>query len=266
MTARCEKAGPPDIQVFDTAASLAEHAADIIVRVQHRCRREGRPFVLGLAAGASPKGIYRVLAEGRERGAMRFDDCVTFCLDEYYPMYPQSPRSFYQELSMIQSRLGIPEANRHFLKGDMPLPDIPAHCAGYEATIRNLGGIDLQLLGVGRNGHIGFNEPGATHDSRTRLVQLDETTRMDALPLFDVIDAVPEAALTMGVGTILEAGALLLVAKGPYKQSIMKRFIHETPTPRIPVTLLKQHAALHVLVDAAASPKSSTRSAEEEAL
>jgi glucosamine-6-phosphate deaminase len=264
MTGHSETRAPLDLRVFDSAAALANHGADLIARIQHQCRLDKRPFVLGLAAGASPEAIYTALIKRRERGEMHFDDCVTFCLDEYYPLSPRSTRSFHRELGLLQDRLGIPEENRYFLSGDIPLVKVSDHCAEYEQEIRRAGGVDLQLLGVGRNGHIGFNEPGSMSDSRSRLVQLESTTRADALPHFGALDAVPKAALTMGIGAILEARALLLVVNGAHKREIVARFIQTEPTPDIPVTFLKCHGALHIFVDETAWPKTAAMSSPRE--
>jgi glucosamine-6-phosphate deaminase len=244
-----------NIRVFDSAESLAEHGADIITGIYNQCCQEGRPFVLGLAAGASPMDIYKVLIERKKNGDIQFSDCVTFCLDEYYPMPANSPMSFYYELSNIQNQLGIPEENRHFFKGDISPENISEHCMENERKICRAGGIDLQLLGVGRNGHIAFNEPGAESDSRSRMVELTETTRTDAVFKFGKLESVPNAALTMGISTILDAKNLLLIAEGIHKRKIMRQFIIEIPRSEIPVTFLKSHKKLQILVDAAASPK-----------
>ena len=244
----------PDIHVLDTPLDLAKRAADIIARANDTCRDQGRPFVLGLAAGTSPEGVYHVLAERCERGELRFDNCHTFCLDEYYPMPPLSPPSFYQELSAVQNRLGIPEEHRHFLKGNTPRGRVADHCSSYEARILDMGGIDIQIVGMGRNGHVAFNEPGAAPSSRTRRVRLDGRTRKDIGASFEDEEEVPSEALTMGIATILEARTLLLVVHGRHKQPILKRFIEEVPNTKTPVTFLKRHEHLLVLVDRAAMP------------
>ena len=147
----------------------------------------------------------------------------------------------------------VPEENRHRLRGDTPISGIPDHCAGYEKQIRTRGRIDFQILGIGKNGHIGFNEPGTAKESRTRLVQLHDQTRLDATNAFGDLQAVPKQALTMGIGTILDVREIVLVARGKHKASIVSRAIEEDPNPSVPASYLKTHPRAQFLLDAAAA-------------
>ena len=176
--------------------ALCEYAADRIAALI----REKPDAVLGLATGATPLGVYASLVRRVEGDELDFSRVTTFNLDEYYPMPPESPRSYH---SFMQAQLfrHIP-CRRWFVPDGRPHPpdQIAAVCRAYEAKIADAGGIDLQLLGIGRTGHIGFNEPGSALSSRTRLVTLAPLTRRDAAPSFGGIDAVPREAITMGIG------------------------------------------------------------------
>jgi glucosamine-6-phosphate deaminase len=253
MVAGITAPSTPTVRVFGDKAELASHVADRIVQLMTARQREGRRFVLGLAAGSSPRGIYAALAKRRSDKGVSFESCVTFCLDEYYPMDTSSERSFHQEMEAVLDSWDVPKENRHRLRGDTPLSEVPAHCAAYEAHIRDQGGIDFQILGIGMNGHIGFNEPGAAKESRTRLVQLHAQTRRDAARAFGALEMVPVRALTMGIGTILDTKELVLVALGEHKAAVMKGVIEVAPTRSIPASFLKTHSRAQFLLDAAAA-------------
>jgi glucosamine-6-phosphate deaminase len=177
---------------------------------------------------------------------------ITFNLDEYEGLGPDHPQSyrFFMEDHLFR-HLDIPAANIHIPDG---LAQDPAkNCADYEAAIRDAGGIDLQILGIGRTGHIGFNEPPSAADSRTRWVHLDEVTRRDNSVFFGDLAQVPHGALTMGVATIHEARRVALLAFGEAKAEIVARAIKETPSPRCPATWLQRHPACTFHLDAAAA-------------
>ncbi len=244
--------GKAKVQVFENEEALSCYVADRIARLLSECRSAHRRPVLGLAAGASPRGVYRALAARHEEG-LAFDDCVTFILDEYYPMARESEQSFYRQLEPVLDALGVRPENRHRLRGDIAPSAVTGHCAAYEARIEDAGGIDLQLLGVGGNGHIAFNEPGTGPDSRTRLVQLHRRTREDAVSAFGTLSQVPEQGLTMGIGTILEARELVLLVLGSHKGDIAKRLIEEPSSPRIPASYVTRHPGAQILLDPAAA-------------
>src|SRR5690242_17212680 len=173
----------------------------------------GRPAVLGLATGSTPIGVYRELIRLHREEGLSFRNVVSFNLDEYYPMPPGSLHSYHRFMwENLFSQLDIPADQVHIPRGDVPREQVEAEVRGYEEAIRAAGGIDLQLLGIGRTGHIGFNEPGSGAESRTRLVTLDLVTRKDAAADFFGEENVPREALTMGVATILEAREIVIIA------------------------------------------------------
>jgi glucosamine-6-phosphate deaminase len=238
----------PDKQ--SAAQALARETADLI-----GLRSEsGKPTVLGLATGSTPLPLYAELIRLHREERLSFRTVITFNLDEYEglgPAHPQSYRRFMEE--HLFRHLDIPSGNIRFPDG---LAKDPAQeCAAYEAAIRAAGGIDLQILGIGRTGHIGFNEPPSAVESRTRRVRLDEVTRRDNAVFFDEPTAVPHHALTMGVATILEARRVELLAFGAAKADIVARAVRETPSADCPATWLQRHPACTFHLDAASASK-----------
>ncbi|HEX6910132.1 MAG TPA: 6-phosphogluconolactonase, partial [Longimicrobium sp.] len=158
------------------ASTLASRIADVI----RRANAEGRPAVLGLATGSTPIGIYRELIRMHRDEGLDFGNVVSFNLDEYYPMAPDSIHSYHRYMwENLFEHINIPRENVNIPRGDIPREQVEEHCRRYEEDIRALGGIDFQLLGIGKTGHIGFNEPGSGVESRTRLIALDTVTRRD---------------------------------------------------------------------------------------
>lgn len=209
--------------------------------------------VLGLATGSSPLGVYDSLAQWHEEDGLDFSRMASFNLDEYYPMEPDSPRSYHRFMEMnLFSRINC---DRWHVPDGAPRgeKEIEEDCRLYEAAINVAGGIDLQLLGIGRTGHIGFNEPGSARNSRTRLVTLHPTTRHDAAKDFGGIDNVPLQAITMGIGTILEARRIVLMASGPGKAAIVRRMLTGEVSVDIPATLLRGHPSVSIYLDEAAA-------------
>lgn len=230
------------------AQAIAREIADLI----ELRSKSGKPAVLGLATGSTPLPLYAELIRLHRDEKVSFHSVLTFNLDEYEglgPTHPQSYRCFMQE--NLFRHLDIPAANIHIPDG--LTKDAPKHCAEYEAAIRAAGGIDLQILGIGRTGHIGFNEPPSSADSRTRRVQLDEVTRRDNSVFFGELAQVPHGALTMGVATILEARRIELIAFGDGKADIVRRAIQESPSAACPATWLQRHPACTFHLDAAAA-------------
>jgi glucosamine-6-phosphate deaminase len=188
----------------------------------------------------------------REEG-LSFADVVTFNLDEYYPMDPGSVHSYHRFMwENLFSQLDIRPENVHVPRGDVPRGTVDEECRRYEEAIRRAGGIDLQLLGIGRTGHIGFNEPGSGLESRTRLITLDLVTRKDAAADFFGEDNVPREAVTMGVGTILEAREILIIATGEHKAHIVRRAVEGEVDHEVAATFLQRHPATTFYLDAAA--------------
>jgi glucosamine-6-phosphate deaminase len=221
----------------------------------------GRPTVLGLATGSTPVGLYRELIRLHKEARLDFSQVVTFNLDEYYPMAPDDLQSYRRWMNeTFFNHVNIPAENIHVPDGTVPGEDAEDYCTRYEQAIRRAGGIDLQILGIGRTGHIGFNEPGSTRQSRTRRVTLDPVTRRDAADDFFGEENVPQQALTMGVGTILEAHKIVLMAFGEHKAPIVERAVEGEITDAIAASFLQKHAdATFILDDAGAGDLTAIR-------
>ncbi len=228
--------------------------ADRIVEVIRRETAAKGRAVLGLATGSTPIGIYRELIRRHQAGAVDFACVVTFNLDEYYPMAPDSPQSYRRYMwENLFAHVNIPREHVHIPDGGTPRERLAEHCAAYEREIAAAGGIDFQILGIGKSGHIGFNEPGSSPDSRTRLVTLDTLTRKDAAGDFFGEDNVPREAITVGVATILGAREIALVATGEHKAAIVRRAVEGEISPDVAATFLQRHPQATVYLDAAAA-------------
>jgi glucosamine-6-phosphate deaminase len=216
---------------------LAEEVAHLI-----RCRAvERRAVVLGLATGSTPLPFYEALIRLHREG-LSFSNVITFNLDEYLGLNAHHPQSYHSFMwSHLIAHLDMLPENFHIPDGEIPEADIDTHCEAYEARITEAGGIDFQILGIGRTGHIGFNEPGSSIRSRTRPVHLDPVTRQDAAANFGGLEHVPKRAITMGCGTILEAKRIALLAWGEAKASIVERALHGPVTDELPASYLQTH-------------------------
>ena len=210
------------VRVFSDAEALAAAVAERVRTLAEGRRRMGRSLLLGFAAGASVQGVYRALEGLVVSEQLNLSQCIAYGLDEYYPMRPSDPRSYAAQMATVAAGLGLRREALRVFSSDLPREGVAVHCARYEQGIRASGGVDLQLLGVGRSGHIGFNEPGASRDSRTRIVQLDERTRLDAADAFGGLSHVPREAITRGVAPILEAKEVALIALGEAKAAIIR--------------------------------------------
>ena len=225
--------------VFPTSTQAARHVALMIESLIRQNNSAGRPTVLGLPTGSTPVGLYRELIRLHKEAGLDFSRVVTFNLDEYFPMPPDDPHSYRRWMhETFFNHVNIPPQNIHIPDGTIAAEDAEDYCCRYEQKIRRAGGIDLQILGIGRTGHIGFNEPGSTRHSRTRLVTLDPVTRRDAASGFFGEENVPHQALTMGVGTILDARKVVLMAFGEHKARIVQqgRRRARSPTPSPPAS------------------------------
>jgi glucosamine-6-phosphate deaminase len=226
-------------------AELSRRAATIVsdaIRKQPDLR-------LGLATGTTPLGMYRELARMHREEHLDFSRVVTFNLDEYLGLaadHPQSAHRFMQ--SSFFGHVNIAPENIHIPDGTAP-GDLDEYCARYEGTIQMAGGIDLQILGIGRNGHIGFNEPSSSLASRTRIKTLTRQTLEDNRRLFQEGEAMPEAAITMGIGTILDARKILLVASGASKAQALARAIEGPVTASVTASALQLHRDVTILAD-----------------
>src|SRR6266545_1780533 len=229
---------------------VARRVADVI----HARTGAGSRAVLGLATGSTPIGVYRELIRMHREEGLSFAGVITFNLDEYYPMDPGSVHSYHRFMwENLFSQLDIPPANVHIPRGDVPRHELDAECRRYEEAIRAAGGIDLQLLGIGRTGHIGFNEPGSGAESRTRLVTLDLVTRQDAAADFFGEENVPREAVTMGVATILEAREIVILATGEHKAEIVRRAVEGDVDYEVAATFLQRHPNTTFYIDRAAA-------------
>jgi glucosamine-6-phosphate deaminase len=238
--------------VFPTSGQASRHVALMIESLIRQNNSANRPTVLGLATGSTPVGLYRELIRLHKEAGLDFSRVVTFNLDEYFPMPPDDPHSY--NLWMKETffdHVNIAPQNVHIPDGTIRAQDAEDYCARYEQMIRRAGGIDLQILGIGRTGHIGFNEPGSTRHSRTRMVTLDPVTRRDAGSGFFGEENVPHQALTMGVGTILEARKIVIMAFGEHKAPIVARAVEGEVTDAIAASFLQKHTDTTFLLDQA---------------
>jgi glucosamine-6-phosphate deaminase len=236
------------VQVLPDAAAVAEHVARLFADLL-----DHRPdAVLGLATGATPIPIYRRLVAQVRHGRLSFRQAASFNLDEYVGIGADHPASFRHAMQRhLFDHVDLDPARAHVPDGSAA--DLEAEAARYEHTIRQAGGIDLQLLGIGRNGHIGFNEPGSALDSRTRVVTLAPATRAANRRAFPPGETVPTRALTMGIGTILEARAIVLVATGAAKASAVAAALEGPVAPSCPASALQAHRGAAIICDAAAA-------------
>jgi glucosamine-6-phosphate deaminase len=236
--------------VFPTATHASRHVALMIESLIRQNNSAGRPTVLGLPTGSTPVGLYRELIRLHKEAGLDFARVVTFNLDEYFPMSPDDPQSYRRWMNeTFFNHVNIKPQNIHVPDGTLSPESAEEYCATYEHMIRRAGGIDLQILGIGRTGHIGFNEPGSTRHSRTRMVTLDPVTRRDAASSFFGEENVPQQALTMGVGTICEARKVVIMGFGEHKAPIVQKAVEGPVTDAIAASFLQQHADTTFIVD-----------------
>ena len=242
------------LAVFPTSAEASTSVAREIAALIRSRQAANRTAVLGLATGSTPLGLYAELVRMRREEGLSFANVVTFNLDEYFPLPASNPRSYR---SFMQAHLfdhvDIPAPNTNVPDGSVALSSVDAHCRDYEDRIRAAGGIDFQVLGIGRTGHIGFNEPGSQRRSRTRIVTLDALTRRDAAGDFGGEENTPRYAITMGVRTILEARRIVLMAWGQHKSEIVRAAIEGPVTPQVTASFLQEHDQVQFVVDRAAA-------------
>jgi len=228
------------------SVKVARIIANLILEKQ----KAGLPAVLGLATGATPVGVYKELIRLHKEEALSFKNVITFNLDEYYPMKPTSVQSYVAFMNeSLFDHIDIDKNNIHIPDGTLALEDIAAFCLAYETKISDLGGLDLQLLGIGRTGHIGFNEPGSAPNSGTRLVTLDDLTRSDASRDFGGKGNVPVKAITMGIGTIFKARQIILMAWSQKKAPIVKKAVEGEISAEVPSTYLQLSDNVEFVLD-----------------
>jgi glucosamine-6-phosphate deaminase len=225
-----------------------------IVQLIKKKKKENKLAVLGLATGSTPTKIYKELVRMHKEEGLSFENVVSFNLDEYYPMQPDALQSYVRFMrEHLFDHIDIKPENVHIPDGCIPKNKILEYCRDYEAKIESFGGIDLQILGIGRNGHIGFNEPGSAIDSPTRSITLAYTTLKDAASDFYGENNVPQRAITIGVATILKAKRILLLALGEGKSKIIKQAIEGEVSSLIPASFLQMHTNTIAILDNASS-------------
>jgi glucosamine-6-phosphate deaminase len=236
------------VLIFEAREELGRAAAGLIASAV----RENPELVLGLITGETPLECYRELVRMHREEQVDFSQVVTFALDEYLGLSPSHPLTCKSQLmDILLGHLNIRRENLHFLDCNSPNPE--RACEKYEEEIREAGGIDLQLLGIGLNGHLGLNEPGSPFDSRTRVVELSEVTKGYLSRYFG--QEVPQRGMTMGLGTIMEARKILLLAHGSAKAEIVAKALKGPITKEVPASILQRHPACTVMLDKAAASK-----------
>ncbi|MBK8625257.1 MAG: glucosamine-6-phosphate deaminase [Saprospiraceae bacterium] len=242
------------IKLWESPDEGAIHLARYIALCIRQKQQENENIVLGLATGSSPIMIYNELVRMHKEEGLSFANVVTFNLDEYYPMKPDSNQSYVKFMNeFLFNHIDINPQNIHIPNGDIPMEYLVNFCSEYEKKIDLHGGIDIQILGIGRTGHIGFNEPGSWLSSKTRLVKLDHLTRIDAVKDFGKEENVPYRAITMGINTILKAKQIFIMAWGSHKADIVKQTIEGDVTEMIPATYLQGHSNVKFYLDGAAA-------------
>lgn len=230
------------VHIYDTREAAVEQLACETAELIRKNDLENKPTVLGLATGSTPIAYYKELIKLHQNDGLSFKNVITFNLDEYAGLNREHPESYWHFMHQnLFDHIDIDPKNIHLPSGTAAPEDIPQHCGEYEKAIVNAGGIDLQILGIGRTGHIGFNEPGSPKDSITRAIELDPITRQDAAPAFGGIDNVPTAAITMGCGTILAAHRIVLMAWGTNKAEIVNKAVTGPVNDIVSASYLQEH-------------------------
>jgi glucosamine-6-phosphate deaminase len=236
------------VRVYADAGSASRAAALMIRDVILAARAARGRAVLGLATGTTPQKVYSNLVAMHEEGELSFRDVSTYNLDEYYPIQPLDPKSyrFYMHRQLF-SLVDLAPHHTHLLDGTVPESFVAEHCVAFDRWIAAEGGLDLQLLGIGRNGHIGFNEPSDLSLAealalQSRLIELHPVTVADAAREFGGVDRVVRLALTMGLSSILAARSILILATGAHKAEVVARAFSEPMTPQVPASLLQSVA------------------------
>jgi glucosamine-6-phosphate deaminase len=238
------------ISIYDSADQASRSVAKEIAQLIREKQKEGNSAILGLATGSSPKKVYAELIRLHKEEGLSFENVISFNLDEYYPMVPSAPQSYHRFMKEnLFDHVDIPKNQYHVPDGTIAMDSIKSFCESYEKKINEAGGLDFQLLGIGRNGHIGFNEPGSHIDSITRLITLDFTTRSDAGLDFGGIANVPRKAITLGVKKIMQAKRIVLIAWGEHKSPIIRQTVEGPVAEHIPASYLQGHSNAQIVMD-----------------
>ena len=235
---------------LEASLLVAQEIADLIRGKQ----QENKNCVLGLATGSSPIRVYEELVRMHKKDGLSFENVITFNLDEYFPMDKNNIQSyFYFMHEHLFNHVDILPENINIPNGNVSIDNLYQYCIDYEMKIKAVGGLDFQLLGIGRTGHIGFNEPGSHLNSGTRIITLNHITRIDAARSFLGIENVPRKAITMGIGTVRDAKRIVLLAWGANKNKIIKETIEGEISAAVPATYLQQHSNSTFILDEEAS-------------
>ncbi|WP_026903333.1 glucosamine-6-phosphate deaminase [Pedobacter glucosidilyticus] len=242
------------VTVFTDQHAASINVAQRIANLIKAKQQKGEKAILGLATGATPVGVYAELVRMHKEEGLSFKNVITFNLDEYYPMRPDAVQSYVTFMNeQLFNHIDIEKENIHIPDGTLPENEVADFCLNYEKKISAYGGLDLQILGIGRTGHIGFNEPGSAPNSGTRLVTLDDLTRRDASRDFGGKENVPTKAITMGVGTIFKAREIILMAWNQKKAPIIKKAVEGEISAEVPATYLQLSDQVEFILDSDAA-------------
>ncbi len=243
-----------NLKLWDSPDEGAIHVAQYIALSIRQKEQDNDHLVLGLATGSSPIKIYNELVRMHREEGLSFKNVITFNLDEYFPMKPDATQSYVRFMNeYLFNHIDIDPTNIHIPNGALPIEFVGNFCQEYEKKIDQVGGIDIQILGIGRTGHIGFNEPGSWLTSKTRLVKLDHLTREDAIKDFGKEENVPYRAITMGISTIMKARQIFIMAWGSHKAEIVQQTVEGEVTEMIPASYLQGHTNVKFYLDNAAA-------------
>ena len=248
------KADSLSTAIFPSATDASKIVAREISDAIRSRNNKGQAIVLGLATGSTPIKVYQELVRLHKEESLSFANVRTFNLDEYYGLSPTHAESYNAFMKKhLFSSIDIPSEAAIVPDGMVPREEVFAYCDDFEKSILDAGGIDIQVLGIGRTGHIGFNEPGSSRSSRTRLVHLDSITKKDAAQAFGGAGNVPPNAITMGVETILAARKIYLLAWGAPKAKILAKALEDPISEKLPASFLQEHKNTNVFLDQAAA-------------
>jgi glucosamine-6-phosphate deaminase len=242
------------VKIYSNPTDGSKYVADEIAKLIREKEAAGKKCVIGLATGSSPKTLYAHLVKMHKEEGLSFKNVITFNLDQYYPMEKDALQSYHYFMRKnLFEQTDIDPENYHLPDGMVPKEKVKEHCNNYEKQIEEAGGIDLQILGIGVNGHIGFNEPGSGIYTKTRLTALDNSTRLANSYEFGNMSEVPRMAITMGIGTILKSKKIILMAWGQTKAPVIQQAAELDDTEEIPASLLQNHDDCTFVVDEAAA-------------
>lgn len=238
------------VKIFPDSRTGSAFVAEQIASLIKEKEAAGKKTVIGLATGSSPKTLYTELVRMHKNEGLSFKNVITFNLDQYYPMDKDALQSYHYFMRKnLFEQTDIDPNNYHLPDGMIPKDKVKEHCLNYEKQIEEAGGLDLQILGIGVNGHIGFNEPGSSINSKTRLISLDNSTRIANAYEFGHMSQVPRMAITMGINTILKSKKIILMAWGQTKAPVVKKAVEEDDTEDIPASLLQNHDDCVFVID-----------------